>query len=131
MWLALQLVAEERIQEAIRNGEFDTLEGMGKPLKLDDDPNVPPELRMAYKMLKNADCLPPEMTEKKEIQQARELLEALDDEQERYRQMQKLNALIAKANARRSRPVQLDEREAYFQQAVEKISVAKKDCPKS
>ena len=50
-------------------GEFDNLEGQGQPLKLEDDSHIPPELRMAYKILKNADCLPPELELRQEIVQ--------------------------------------------------------------
>ena len=44
-------LAENRILEAIEAGEFDNLEGKGQPLNLDDDSHIPPELRMAYKIL--------------------------------------------------------------------------------
>jgi len=52
--LALELLAERKIAEAIERGEFDGLPGAGKPLHLDDDPLVPEELRMAYRILRNA-----------------------------------------------------------------------------
>jgi hypothetical protein len=54
-------IAENRILEAIEAGAFDNLEGKGRPLNLEDDAYIPSELRMAYKILKNADCLPPEL----------------------------------------------------------------------
>lgn len=126
LW-ALQIIAEERIQEAIREGEFDNLPGMGKPLVLDDESSIPEELRMSYKILKNSGCLPPELEERKEIQQARDLLASLTDEQERFRQMEKLNLLIMKANMKRRRPIALEEQQVYFEKAVSKISVEKKD----
>ena len=52
------LIAEQKIQEALRNGEFDDLPGKGEPLHLEDESGIPEELRLAYKILKNADCLP-------------------------------------------------------------------------
>lgn len=51
---AIALVAEEKIREAIKEGAFDNLPGAGKPLVLEDDSHIPPEFRMAYKILKNA-----------------------------------------------------------------------------
>lgn len=52
---ALLYLAERRIEEAIERGEFDDLPGAGQPLDLDDlDPLLPEELRMAYRILKNA-----------------------------------------------------------------------------
>lgn len=51
-------LAEERIREAIDRGDFDDLPGKGKPLDLEDDRHLPDDLRLAYKILKNAGCLP-------------------------------------------------------------------------
>jgi len=36
--LAIQLVAEDKIQTAIRTGVFDRLPGLGRPLELLDEP---------------------------------------------------------------------------------------------
>jgi hypothetical protein len=64
----LTAIAERRIQEAIERGEFDDLPGKGNPLELgENDRTVPAELRMAYRMLKNAGLLPPEVELHKEI----------------------------------------------------------------
>ena len=51
---AIAFIAEQKIQEAMQNGEFDRLHGAGKPLMLEDFSHVPPELRMAYTILKNS-----------------------------------------------------------------------------
>lgn len=61
--LGLDLLVERRIQAAIARGEFDGLPGAGRPLALDDDPLVPEELRVAYRLLKNAGCVPPELSQ--------------------------------------------------------------------
>jgi hypothetical protein len=53
--------AELRIREAIENGEFDHLEGFGKPLDHGDYFNAPPELRAAYHILRNAGAVPEEV----------------------------------------------------------------------
>ena len=61
------------------------------------DFSVTPKVRerlMAYKILKNAGYLPPELLEEREIVTAAELLAAATDEQERYRQMRKLDFLV-------------------------------------
>ena len=53
--LALEIIAERKIEEALARGEFDNLPGAGRPLNLDDiDPLLPEELRMAFRILKNA-----------------------------------------------------------------------------
>ena len=65
--LALELLAERKIEEAIARGELDDLPGAGRPLDLDDDPLVPEELRVAYRILKNAGYVPPEVQALNEI----------------------------------------------------------------
>jgi hypothetical protein len=60
--LALELIAERRLEEAIERGEFDDLPGAGQPLDLDDlDPSLPEDLRLAYRILKNAGMSPADM----------------------------------------------------------------------
>ncbi len=53
MWL-LDQWAERHISTAQRNGEFDNLPDVGDPLDLDDDSQVPAELRAGHRLLKNA-----------------------------------------------------------------------------
>ena len=55
---ALEIIAERRIEEAIARGELQGLPGEGYPLDLWEDPLVPAELRMAMRILKNADLQP-------------------------------------------------------------------------
>ncbi len=43
---------EDHIRRAIEEGKFDDLPGKGKPLKLEDDPFVDPEWRLAHHMLR-------------------------------------------------------------------------------
>jgi len=52
---ALEWIAERRIDEAVSRGELDRLPNAGAPLDLYEDPLVPPEMRMAKRILKNAD----------------------------------------------------------------------------
>ena len=65
---------DEQIQEAMRRGEFADLPGAGKPLKLDDDPNTPEHLRMAFKLLRDNDLVPDWMAQGQELDAAREKL---------------------------------------------------------
>ncbi len=76
--LFIDEIAEARIQEAVERGELSGLEGEGKPLRLDDDSLVPAELRMAYRILKNAGFVPPEVQTRKEIRQVEDLIAQLD-----------------------------------------------------
>lgn len=53
--LALEWIAERRIEEAVSRGELDRLPNAGRPLDLYEDPLVPPEMRMAKRILGNAE----------------------------------------------------------------------------
>lgn len=53
------LIAERKIAEAMERGDFDDLPGAGRPLDLSDDALIPEDLRMAYRILKNAGLVPP------------------------------------------------------------------------
>ena len=59
----LDLIADAKIREAAEKGVFRELPGRGKPLQLDPMEDVPPELRGAYSVLKNAGFLPEELDE--------------------------------------------------------------------
>jgi len=123
MLTAIQIIAERRINEAIREGQLDGGHLKGKPLPLDDDRHVPPDLRMAYKILKNAGYLPPEIEARKEIQHLEELIAATEDEHVRLKQLKKLNLLIVKLNTLRTRPVNIEAQEDYYRKVVERITV--------
>lgn len=75
----IEAIAERRIREAIELGKLENLPGTGKPLELDDDSHVPPELRAAYRVLKNAGFLPHEVGLRREIREAEDLLRSAID----------------------------------------------------
>jgi len=105
----LRNIVEERIQEAQREGLFDNLPGKGKPLKLDDDSGIPEDLRLAFKILKNSNCLPIEMELRKEIFNLRQLLDAAIDPETRRELRRDLNLLILRFNSlNRGAAVRLD-----------------------
>ena len=80
--LLIDSLAEEQIQSAIRRGEFQNLPGKGKPLDLDDDIWIPDELRVAYRVLRNAGCLPPTLMLRHEIHELESLLPHVDVDNE-------------------------------------------------
>jgi hypothetical protein len=61
------MIAEEKILEAIRNGEHEKLSCKGRPFELDNLNYIPGDRRVGYKILKNSGFLPIEMELKKEI----------------------------------------------------------------
>lgn len=76
---ALRSLVEERIQAAMKAGAFENLPGRGKPLQLEDNPFVPLELRLAYKVLANANVAPDWIELDKNVRTAREALEKAVD----------------------------------------------------
>ncbi|UCH20373.1 MAG: DUF1992 domain-containing protein [Deltaproteobacteria bacterium] len=114
-------IVEERIRKAQKKGEFNNLDGAGKPLVLDDDRHIREEFRLAYKILKNADCLPPEIELKKEIRRTEDLLNGMKDTAEKYRTLKKLNYLILKLNSLRTASIEFDMPQQYTVKLVEKI----------
>lgn len=67
--IKLDRIAERRIQEAIESGAFDNIEGMGKPLAdQEDNPFVPEDMRVAFKVLQNSGYAPDWMTLAQEIE---------------------------------------------------------------
>lgn len=115
-------IAEERIKEAIERGEFDDLPNKGKPLRFEDDSWVPEDQRLAYKILKNAGCVPPELEMKKEIRNLMDFLKAEDDEKERIRKLKELNFKLMKFNMAVKRPLNLDNFPDYEARVIEKLS---------
>jgi hypothetical protein len=59
--MLFEKLAERKIREAIEAGEFDRLPNAGQPISLDQYFSLPEHLRMAYSVLKNANCLPEEV----------------------------------------------------------------------
>jgi hypothetical protein len=114
-------IVEERIRRAQKKGEFENLAGSGKPLDLLDDQMVAEELRLTYKILKNADYLPPEIELKKAIQQTEELLNGMGETAAKYRTMQKLNFLIMKLNTLRNTSIEFEAPQKYSDKLIEKL----------
>ena len=119
--ICFQKIAERRIIEAIREGAFDNLPGAGQPLKLEDDSYVPEDLRIAYKILKNAGYVPREVALRKEIAKAEDLLDGMEDTKAKYSQIKKLNFLIMKLNALRGTSANLEKAQRYEKKLVERF----------
>jgi hypothetical protein len=123
-------IAENLILEAIEAGLFDNLPGKGQPLQLEDDRHIPPELRLAYKILKNADCLPPELELRREIITLQDLVASMEDEAEKLRQMRRLNFLMMKMGLMRPVSPKLLEHDLYTPKILEKLETKDKSQKK-
>jgi hypothetical protein len=92
--MSLGKFIEEQIRNAIEAGEFDNLEGAGKPLNLDDYFATPEDLRMGYSVLKSNKFVPAEVDMLKEIGELREKVKTCADEVEK----KKLDKILQEKN---------------------------------
>lgn len=87
----LHNLAERRILEAIKEGFLDDLTLRGQPIHREDLSAVPEELRMGYKILKNAGYLPEELQLQQEILALQDLLNACTSAEEQKETRRKLS----------------------------------------
>ncbi|MBF0397899.1 MAG: DUF1992 domain-containing protein [Desulfobacterales bacterium] len=125
MLKGFEKIIEERILNAQRRGEFDNLPGLGKPLELNDDISVAEDLKLAYKILKNAGFIPPEIELKKNIIETKELLSGMEDTLEKYKTMKKINFMIMKLNSMRKVSVNLEAHQEYEEKLMDRFSMKK------
>lgn len=101
MFAAFNELIERRIDEARRQGAFDGLPGGGKPMDLDDDRLVPEELRVAFRILKNAGYVPPEVEALRDLDSMlRVAVDAAEDSPEAMRAGRRLLALSIALDSR-------------------------------
>ena len=89
-------LVEQKIREAQEAGEFDRLEGVGRPVNLDAYFATPPELRAGYAVLKNAGVLPEEAALLGEINETTARLAEARDAEARSRLRRELERLNLK-----------------------------------
>ncbi len=122
MLTALHSIAERKIEQAMAEGTVpDLSHWKNKPLPEDSMQNVPADLRLAFRMLKNAGYIPEELALRKEIVQTEELLAAATEEKYKYNQLKKLNFLKFKLQCRQGRSLQIDDESPYFSKVVDRV----------
>jgi hypothetical protein len=121
MFPGFEQIIESRIKKAQEQGAFEDLPGSGQPIPIEDDRHIPEDLRMAHKILKNADCLPPEVQLRKEIRTTEDLLAGMTETEQKYRTLKKLNFLILKLNAMREGNAAYDIPQRYFGEVVDRL----------
>jgi hypothetical protein len=121
---ALQIIAERKIEEFFRkDGGPDLSRWRNKPLPVEDLGNVPADLRMAYKVLKNAGYVPEEVALHREIVRTEDLLVHCRDEQVKLKQLRKLSLLKCRLESRLGRPLFFDSESPYFDRVVDRVEV--------
>jgi hypothetical protein len=117
----LDALVEERVAAAQRAGAFDDLPGAGRPLAFDDEPLVPEELRMAYRILRNAGFVPPEVQTLRELRELERLIETGADDATRRRAGARLHLLLERASRSRGPHGTLQLEDARYRAAVERL----------
>ncbi len=120
--LILNQLAEDRINKAIAGGEFDNLRGQGEPLILEDYSHVPEDLRMAYKIMKNAGMTPPVLEIRKEINELHHSLIIDKNEKTRTKTLNKLHCLLIKLEMNSQRYTNLILQQAYYEKLSGRFS---------
>ena len=72
-------IAEQRIREALAQGQFDNLPNAGQPLNLEEYFSAPADLRMAYSLLKDANCTPVEVQLLNEVARLKQAIAEASD----------------------------------------------------
>ena len=65
--MPFERIAEQRLRQAIEDGLLDDLPNRGERIDLEEYFATPEDLRVAYSILKNANCLPEEVELRNEI----------------------------------------------------------------
>ena len=116
-------IVERRIAAAAGRGEFDDLPGAGRPLELEDDSLVAPEIRVAYRILKNAGYIPEEVRLLRELRTAEQLLVQAVDPEERSSASARLRLLLERVGSTRAGPLQ--SQSDYFERLAERLAGAR------
>jgi hypothetical protein len=97
---AIRIVAERRIEQAMKEGKFDNLEGEGKPLEIEPAP-ADENARMtwwALKILRQNGFVPDEVVLRREIEAIKTRLVEESDEKLRKALAIKVNGMVRQLN---------------------------------
>jgi len=113
---------ESRIREAANRGDFDDLPGKGRPLPEEEGAFVPDEMRMAYKILKNAGYIPPEVELRRDIAATEAaVINAEENDPQRRRNLKKLQTLFLRLDESRRRQASMLVGETYYEKIIGKL----------
>ena len=101
--MSLEKLIDQMIREAMEEGEFDDLEGTGKPVDLSAYFAMPEDFRAGHSVMKNAGVIPEEMQLLKEAHNLRQELERCEKEEDRRKLKKSLDAKMLRYNLLRER----------------------------
>jgi len=100
MTVVLRNLADRRIEEAMKEGKFDNLPGMGQPLELEDMP-ADEDARLAWwciRILRNNDFTPEEIRWRKQLDFLRDDVDRSADEGKLRKLVSQYDLLVHKVN---------------------------------
>jgi hypothetical protein len=103
----LDALVEQRIAAAAARGEFDDLPGAGAALAQEDDVQVPPEVRVANRILKNAGFVPPAAEQLRALRDLQDEVDAVSERTARCRLQARMLALDMALESLRGGPLVL------------------------
>ncbi|MEW6345940.1 MAG: DnaJ family domain-containing protein [Pseudomonadota bacterium] len=115
----LDALVEQRIAAAAARGEFDDLPGAGVALAQEDDVQVPQEVRVANRILKNAGFVPPAAEQLRALRDLQDELSAVSD-RARCRLQARMLALDMALESLRGGPLVLPRE--YCRRIAERLS---------
>ena len=89
--MSIEKHIDNLIKAAIERGEFDNLEGRGKPVDLDSYFASPDDVRMGYSILKANNFVPEEVDRLREIAEIKNQIDVCTDDVERVELRKILN----------------------------------------
>ena len=101
--MSLEKLIDQMIREAMQEGEFDELEGTGKPVDLSSYFATPEDLRAGHAVMKNAGVIPEEMQLLKDAHDLRQELEQCQTEEQRLALKKRLDQKMLRYNLLRER----------------------------
>ena len=98
--IAMRRLAERRIEDAMKEGKFDNLQGAGQPVEFEDAPAEENArlLWWALRILRNNDFVPDEVRMRKKLDGLKAQLADLRDEAKLTSLVARINALAYKIN---------------------------------
>jgi hypothetical protein len=116
----LERLAECKIEQAIARGDFDDLPGKGRPIPDEVALDlIAPELRMGYRLLKNAGYVPEEVRLLREINEVSTLIRLAADVDGAARMRGRLRLLLERLACARGGQILVQE--AYWRRVAEQL----------
>ncbi len=123
MLTSLHRIAEKKIEQAVKEGLGRNLpQWKNKPLPPDPFRNVPPDRRMAYRILKYGGYVPEEIAIQREINQIEDFLRVCSDTKERVAQLKRIDFLRFRLERTFGKKLRLRPESPYYDDIVDRLS---------